>query len=186
MSLPSFPRLAALALALPAGLLASLVLASSAQASSSGWQSVAAGCVPSARSSKLVDMPITKFGGLTTGAVGFKFGKTGTITLVCPMNFSLTGNSNTLDQLSLVSSDNSPAGSVTATLLRMDRTTGVVETVGSVTSVDTFNIGTQLISFPPTMINFFSHGMYVELKITQSDPLAGVRANMVYLSQSIP
>ena len=185
MSHASFFRLSSRALVLGTSLLSSLLLASPAQASNLGWQSVAASCTPTAASSKLATMPVTKFGGLTTGAVGFKSGEVGTITLVCPLDFNVTGT-NPLDQLSLVARDNTPAGSVTATLMRMDKLTGTSESLGSVSSLDTAGIGTQTMGFTPSLINFFTHSMYVVLKISRSDPLADVQANMAYLSRFIP
>lgn len=181
----SFSSLSPRAIALPAILMAGLLLAASSHASNLGWQSVAASCVPTAQSSKLAVMPATKFGGLTTGAVAFKSGEVGTITLVCPVDFNVTGT-NPLDQLSLVARDNTPDGSVTATLMRMDKLTGVSESLGSVTSVDLAGIGTRTIGFTPSLINFFSHSVYVVLKISRSDPLADVQANMAYLSRFIP
>lgn len=178
-------RLSPRAIALPTVLMASFLLAAPSQASNLGWQSVAASCAPTAASGKLANMPVTKFGGLTTGAVGFKSGEVGTITLVCPVDINFTGT-NSLDQLSLVARDNTPAGSVTATLMRMDKNTGVSESLGSVTSVDAAGINTRTMGFTPTLINFFTHGVYVVLKISRSDPLADVQANMAYMNAFIP
>jgi hypothetical protein len=159
-------------------LTALLSAASSAQAAN-GWQMVAAGCTPLPGSDKLISVS-TK-----SGAVSFKDGKTGSATLICPVNYEFSGN-NVLDQLEVQALDNTPAGSVRATLLRKSKTSGATETLASVTSADAVGVLNTEIGFTPTAINFLTHAAYVVLQLSRTDPAAVVQAHMVHLSRFIP
>ncbi|MBQ0961984.1 hypothetical protein KAK06_23805 [Ideonella sp. 4Y11] len=157
---------------------ASLAGASTAQAAN-GWQMVASGCTPAPASAKLLTVS-TK-----TGAVSFKDGKTGTAALICPINYEFTGT-NVLDQLEVQALDATANGSVRATLVRKSKTTGSIETLANVVSVDATGVQNTLIGFTPASINFFTHAAYVVLQLSRTDPAADVQAHMVHLSRFIP
>ncbi|MBQ0932392.1 hypothetical protein [Ideonella alba] len=161
-----------------AALTALLAGASGAQAAN-GWQMVASGCVPTPGSAKLITV------GTKSGAVSFKDTKTGSASLICPVNYEFTGT-NVLDQLEVQAVDASVNGSVRATLVRKSKTTGAIEVLGTVTSADATGVQNTLTSFTPASINFFTHGAYVVLQLSRTDPTADVQAHMVYLSRFIP
>jgi len=161
-----------------AALLALGIGAPTAQAAN-GWQMVASGCVPAPGDAKLLAV------GTKTGAVSFKVGKTGTASLICPVNYEFTG-ANVLDQLELQSLDNTANGSVRAVLLRKNKTTGATETLASVTSTDSAALQNAVVGFTATQINFFTHAAYVVLQLSRTDPAADVQAHLVHLSRFIP
>ena len=176
----SLHRSASRASILLAASLTALCCALPAQASNNGWQAVASGCAIAPQSMKLA-LVSTK-----SGALSFKAGKVGNITAICPVNFEFPAGSNTYDQLELMSFDNSPNGSVKATLMRKDRLSGAVQVLTTATSVDSATIARQVAGFTATSINFFTHGAYVVLQLDRSDPGADVQAHMSFLSRFIP
>lgn len=164
---------------LTATALTALLSAASAAQAANGWQMVASGCVPVPGAAKLLAVS-TK-----SGAVSFKEGKTGTASLICPVNYEFTGN-NVLDQLEIQALDNSASASVRAVLVRKNKVSGAVETLASVTSTDTAGLQNTEVGFTATQINFFTHAAYVVLQISRSDPAADVQAHLVHLSRFIP
>lgn len=161
-----------------AALVTALCGAGAAQATN-GWQVVAASCVPLAQSAKI------GFVGTKTGAIGLKAGKAGSLSLICPVNYEFSGT-NVLDQIELMYVDTSPAGSVSATLLRKSKTSGATEILATASSVDSPTLAKSVASFTPTSINFFTHAVYVVLQLSRSDEAADVQAHMVHLSRFIP
>lgn len=164
---------------LTAAALATLLSTASAAQAANGWQMVASGCVPVPGDAKLLAV------GTKTGAVSFKVGKTGTASLICPVNYEFTG-SNVLDQLELQALDNTANGFVRATLLRKNKSTGATETLASLTSTDTAGLQNTEVGFTATQINFFTHAAYVVLQLSRTDPAADVQAHLVHLSRFIP
>lgn len=102
-----------------------------------GWSMDAMGCVPTeetARKNILIQV---------AGKVKFKKGKTGSITLICPISAApltpetSTGSASTVKQLLLTYKDGdagAPGGLVTASLRFVDRKTGHIANLGVVSS----------------------------------------------------
>ena len=161
------------------GLLAATLACPLAARADNPWQSVASACALTPPSVSLASVS-TK-----SGSVALKSGAIGTVTLICPVNYEFSGI-NALNELALQSFDNDPLGSVTATLMRKDKTTGQVEVLGAVTSSDGASLATKQSDLDPAKIEFFNHAVYVILTIKRGTATARVEAHMSFLTRFIP